>query len=307
MGPRCDLVDQQSPVGCHEELDAGHPDDIERLENLLGHPPRGVDGGFRKPGRHERTVEDVMAMMVERGFPGADLPTETAGRDDREFAVERYPCLEDQFRRSQRPPGGIDLRWTVDASLPLAVIPRRTSLEHGWQSRLRHGGDEVVAGADQHVRGTGDRVGHEKRLLTPPILGREQHLRPRTDRHHGVEVPGRRHRHVFELVRHHGETLPQGHQFGRVVEESGMNPVAVPRRRAIRMLDDRLDAVAHPPGGGGEHGAELASSENAERGAGENGCMPGGRCGGMGMAHVSHAGLGRVRSSASTRAVCSSR
>ena len=64
-----------------------------------------------------------------------------------------------------------------------------------------------------------------------------------------------------------------------------MDPVAVPGGGAIGMVDDRLDAIAHPPGGGGEHGAELATTEDAEGSAGEDGGPTGEGRGETGMAH----------------------
>lgn len=64
-----------------------------------------------------------------------------------------------------------------------------------------------------------------------------------------------------------------------------MDPVAVPGGGAIGMVDDRLDAIAHPPGGRGEHGAELATTEDAEGSAGEDGRPTGAGRGESGMAH----------------------
>ena len=86
-----------------------------------------------------------------------------------------------------------------------------------------------------------------------------------------------------------------------------MDAVAVPGSRAVGMVDDRLDAVAHPPGSGGEHGAELAATEHAERGPREDRGAIAGSMERTGMAHAVHAWLGLARSSASTRCVCAAR
>ena len=232
---------------------------------------------------------------------------EAPGGDDRNLARKRHKTLEHQLLRPQCPPGGIDLRQAVDPSLPLPVVARGTGLEHGGKPRPRCSGNEIVPRAYEGVGRAGQAVGDQKRLLTAPILRREEHVRARPDRHHSFEGPGRGNRHVLELVRHRGEPPPQLHQPGWVVEESDVDAVAVPGSRAVGMVDDRLDAVAHPPGSGGEHGAELAATEHAERGPREDRGAIAGSMERTGMAHAVHAWLGLARSSASTRCVCAAR
>ena len=95
-----------------------------------------------------------------------------------------------------------------------------------------------------------------------------------------------------------------------------MDPVAVARSGAVGMVHDRLDPVAHPPGGSGEHGAELPPTEDPERRPRQHRQRPriqsrggegGGRRGGARVIHAAHPWPGGERSFSSTRCVCSSR
>ena len=317
MGPRGDLVDEHAAIFRDKELDAGHPDHVEGHEDSCG----DVDGSgmhrFRQAGRHARDVEDVAGVGVAGGSKGHGRAIEPAGRHHRDLAVEIDPALEHALPRSagasaKCDPGWLNVVRCHEHRLSLAVVAEGGRLEHGGQADHGHGRLEFCPRADEAVRCTGKAMPHEKLLLAAPVLGREQHLRVGPNGHDRGERLASGRRHVLKLERDNVEAGGCRREEGRVVVAAYVQPVAVPGGRAVGHVGNRLHAIAHPPGGHREHAAELAAAENAERGSGQD--RPGvdtrascRRHGYRSDVFSDQAVDSPVRSSRSTRAVCSAR
>ena len=116
----------------------------------------------------------------------------------------------------------------------------------------------------------GEAVRREESLLAQAVLRRVQHRAGGAD---GRELGGRLDRgggHVLELEGDDGDAARElAHGVEVVVSvldlQSATWPVGVSQSG-----EKRVDAVAHPPRGDGEHAAELAAAEHADGGAGED-------------------------------------
>ena len=171
--------------------------------------------------------------------------------------------------------------------MPLPVVPPCGSLEDAREPHALGRGVEVVLVLDDGKRGDGQAERVEGRLLPAAFLGSVQEGGARANG--GVAVGGF-HRcggDVLELVGHHRDRRCESLNGLEVFVVGLEGDIGDLRRWTVVLGHEDRDPVAHGLRRKGEHAAELAATEHAQGGPGED-------------------RVGHVRSGASALAACSS-
>ena len=223
-----------------------------------------IDRGRRHGLREDAGVVDV-AGDRERRRDAVD-----AARDDDRALVGEVELAFGQQRRPRRAAEpldrAVDLGGRGDADLPAAVVAAGGRLEPQRQAEPIGCGTELIRGADLAPRRDGDAGAFDEPPLGEAVLGHDQRVAAGPDRPGRVDRADDVGGDVFELVGHDRAPFRQPLGGTDIVIRGEDQLVGDDGSRTVRVRVEDRDPIAHGPGRDGQHPAELAAAQDADRG-----------------------------------------
>ena len=265
---RSELVDHELAVRHQEQLGRERPGHAHRDGQPLPEVSGTVgDLGGDRRGRHGFR-QDPRVVGVPRQRERRRSAVDAAGHDDRHLHVEGHLGLgqEGVAGRAAEPlERPIEVRGGVHADLAPAVVPPGRGLDPQRQPEFLGRLTQVVRRLDLAPGRDHCTCLLDEAPLGDAILGHEQRQPTRSNRHHAVQGIHDGDRYVLELVRHDVARCGQTQSAADVVVAGHDLAVGEGGRGAVGVGIHDGDPVAHRPRGEGQHPAQLAASEDADR------------------------------------------
>ena len=158
-----------------------------------------------------------------------------------------------------------------DLAAPVVPTDRHFHPQRQAEGVGSRGGPEVLDRPDLTPRRDRDAGRLDEATLLESVLGDDERKAPRPDGDLRVDRIDDRRRHVFEFVRHDVGQVGEPERRPDIVVRAHDDPVRHRGGRAIGVGVEHDDAIAHGPRGEAEHPSELAATEDADRGRGQDG------------------------------------
>ena len=204
-------------------------------------------------------------MVVEGDVPDRGFARGGAGENDRKFGGEINRGLGDRRRPADRLPGGSRRPGLAGPALPLAVIAEPAALQDQRQAERLLGGADVVLVVDRGPARDLAAVRFDEALFDGAVLGDREGRSPRLElvAKLGKRLGGQ----VLEFVGGDIDRVGERLECVSIVLARAGESRRDPGRGRIEVGGDHMAVVAELRSGDGQHPAELAAADDADRGA----------------------------------------